>query len=141
RSNPILDARFNGMVAAGAGIGSPQGIKDFIATKRNVVLSQIASHQSTFALTSNGGADFTTNRNLITLTGTAPLEVRTILVNGLAYPLSWTSLNTWVIRIPLLSGTNTLQVTGIDPKGVPVAGVSGTIRVNYTGVDELPQDK
>src|SRR5205085_820784 len=62
RSNPILDARYNGMVSAGAAIGSPQGIKDFTATRRNVVLAQIAAHQSTFSITSNGGADFTTNR-------------------------------------------------------------------------------
>ncbi len=141
RSNPILDARYNGMVAAGAGIGSPQGIKDFTATKRSVVLAQIAANQSPFAITSNGGADFTTNRNLITLTGTAPLQVRTILVNGAAYPVSWISLNTWVLRIPLLSGTNTLLITGLDPKGVPVAGVAGSIRIVYTGVNEQPQDK
>ncbi len=141
RSNPILDSRFNGMLAAGANVGSPQGIKDFIAMRRTVVLGQVAANQSPFAILSNGGADFTTNRNLITLTGTAPLEVRMVLVNGVPYPISWTTLSNWVIRLPLLSGTNTLLITGIDPKGVTVAGVSGTIRVNYTGANELPQDK
>src|SRR5258706_2422687 len=141
RSNPILDARYNGMVAAGASVGSPAGIKNFIATRRSVILAQVAANQSPFAIASNGGADFTTNRNLITLTGTAPLEVRAILVNGLPYPITWTSLNTWVVRVPLLSGNNTLQITGVDPRGIPVSGVSGTIHVNYTGVDELPQDK
>ncbi|HEY0455388.1 MAG TPA: lamin tail domain-containing protein, partial [Verrucomicrobiae bacterium] len=135
------DARYNGMVAAGAGIASAQGIKDFIAAKRNVVLSAIAAAQSTFSVTSNGGADFSTNRNLITLTGTAPLEVRTILINGIAYPLSWTSLSNWVIRYPLVSGANTLLITGIDSKGVPVSAVNKTIHVTYTGANELPQDK
>ena len=43
RSNPILDARYNGMVAAGAGISSPSAIESFIASKRTVVLSQIAA--------------------------------------------------------------------------------------------------
>lgn len=141
RSNPILDARYNGMVAGGAAVGSPQYIKDFIATKRNVVLNQIAANQSPFAITSNGGADFTTNRNLITLSGTAPLEVRTLLINGVAYPVTWTSLGGWTIRIPLLSGTNTLVITALNPKGAVVAGVTGTLRVNYTGANERPQDK
>jgi len=141
RANPILDARYNGMVAGGASAANPQGLKDWIAARRAFVLTQIAANNSAFAITSNGGADFTTNRNLITLTGTAPLEVRTLLVNGLAYPVTWTTRNTWVIRIPLVSGTNTLVITGIDPKGAPVAGVNGTIRVNYTGANELPQDK
>jgi hypothetical protein len=141
RANPIIDARYNGMVAGGASVANPQGLKDWIAARRAFVLTQITANNSAFAITSNSGADFTTNRNLITLTGTAPLEVRTLLVNGVAYPVTWTALHTWVIRVPLVSGTNTLVITGIDPKGAPVAGVNGTIRVNYTGANELPQDK
>jgi hypothetical protein len=142
RSDSILDARYNGMTAGGAaGLANAQALKDFIAGRRAFVLSQIAANNSAFAITSNGGADFTTNRNLITLTGTAPLEVRTILVNGVPYPVTWTALNTWLIRIPLTSGTNSLVITGKNPKGAPVAGVSGTIRVNYTGANELPQEK
>lgn len=142
RSDAILDARYNGMVAGGAtGIGNPSGIKSFIAQRRAYILSQISANQSPFAITSNGGADFATNRNLITLTGTAPLDVRTILINGAAFPVTWTSVNTWIVRVPLLSGTNTLVVTGLNPQGAPVAGVSGTIRVTYTGANELPEDK
>jgi Lamin Tail Domain/CotH kinase protein/Putative Ig domain/PA14 domain/Carbohydrate binding domain len=142
RSDPILDARYNGMTAGGAaGLANAQSLKDFIAGRRTFVLSQIAANNSVFAITSNGGADFTTNRNLITLTGTAPLEVRTLLVNGVPYPVTWTALNAWLIRIPLASGTNILAVTGRDPKGALVTGVSGTIRVRYTGANELPQDK
>lgn len=138
RSNPILDARYNGMTASGAGVGSPQGIKDFIATRRNVVLAQIAANQSAFSITSNAGADFSTNRNLITLTGTAPLQVRTLLINGIPYPTTWTSVSTWVIRIPLKAGVNALTITGIDLKGNPVSAVNKVIRINYTGVDESP---
>ncbi len=141
RANPILDARYNGMVAGGAAVGSPQGIKDFIAARRTFILGQIAANQSPFVITSNGGADFTTNRNLMTLTGTAPLEVRTVLVNGQAYPVTWTSANTWVVRVPLLSGTNVLNVTGVDPRGRVVAGVTGSIRVNYTGANERPEER
>ena len=141
RSDTIIDARYNGMAAAGAAIGSPQYIKDFIAARRAYILGQISSNQSPFAITSNGGADFSTNRNLAFLSGTAPLEVRAILVNGIPYPISWPSFNTWVIRVPLSSGTNTLLITGVDPKGSTVAGVAGTIQVNYTGGTENPRDK
>lgn len=141
RSNPILDARFSGLTAAGAAVGSPQGIKDFIVTRRNRVLSSIAASQSPFAITSNGGTDFTTNRNLIALSGTAPLEVRTLLINGIPYPVSWTSVSNWTIRLPLTSGQNTLVITGVDPKGQAVVGVNRTIRVTYTGVDELPENR
>ncbi len=141
RSGPILDARYAGMVAGGAGVGSPQGIKDFIATRRSAILAQAATRQSPFTITSNGGLDFATNRNLITLSGTAPLEVRTVLINGAAYPVTWTSISNWTIRIPLLAVTNTLVFTGVDSKGVAVAGVSGMMRITFTGLNELPQDR
>ncbi|HKX62562.1 MAG TPA: lamin tail domain-containing protein [Verrucomicrobiae bacterium] len=141
RSGTILDARYNGMVAGGAAVGSPQPIKDFIATRRAFILSQIASNQSTFAITSNNGADFTTNRNLITLTGRAPLDVRQLLVNGAPYPIVWISVNTWMVRIPLFSGTNVLIFSALDSKGAVVPGVTGSLRVNYTGADERPEDK
>ncbi len=141
RSDAILDARYNGMIAGGAAVASPLDLKNWIAARRAFVLTQITNTQSPFAILSNAGADFATNRNLITLTGTAPLEVRTILVNGIPYPVTWTSLNTWVIRIPLTTGTNTLVFSGIDPRGRPVAAVTGILRVNYTGSDELPQEK
>jgi hypothetical protein len=139
RSNPILDSRYSGINAGGGGVGSPQGIKDFIAARRTFILGQIAANQSPFTV--NSLLDFSTDRNLITLSGTAPLEARTILINGVAYPLNWTSLSNWVIRVPLQSGSNTLVMTAVDPKGVPVPGLTRTVRVTYTGADERPQDK
>jgi hypothetical protein len=140
RSNPILDARYDGLVAAGAGVGSPQGIKDFIAARRTYLLSLISSNQGAFRITSNGGADFATNRNLITLAGTAPLEVRTLLVNGKPLDLRWTSVSNWTARLPLtLSGTNTLVFTGLDSFGNPVASVTGMVRVDFTGAIDPPQ--
>ena len=141
RSNPILDARYSGLTAGGAAVSSPQAIKDFIAGRRAFILQRAAALQAPFAITSNGGADFTTNRNLITLSGTAPLEARTLLINGAAYPATWTSISNWTIRIPLLAGTNVLVFSGVDASGATVAGVSRTLRVQYTGVDEQPQDK
>lgn len=141
RSDAILDARFNGMVAGGAAVASPLVLKNWIAARRSFVLTQIAASQSAFVITSNGGADFATNRNLITLSGTAPLEVRTMLVNGVPFPVTWTALNTWVMRIPLTSGLNTLVFSGLDPKGNVVSGVARTMRVTYTGADEPPQEK
>jgi hypothetical protein len=137
RSNPILDSRYNGMVAGGAAVASPQAIKDFIAARRTYLLSLITSNQGAFRITSNNGADFATNRNLITISGMAPLEARAILVNGVPLDLTWISLSNWTARLPLLgSGTNALLFTALDWRGGIVAGVSNTLRVNFTGTVE-----
>ncbi|MBI5387970.1 MAG: lamin tail domain-containing protein [Verrucomicrobia bacterium] len=140
RSNPILDSRYNGMVAGGAAVGSPQGIKDFIAARRTYLLSVIASNRPPFRITSNGGLDLATNRNVVILTGTAPLEARSILMNGLPLTLTWTSLSNWTARVLLPeAGTNLLRFTATDLRGSPVASVSNTLRINFTGAVEPPQ--
>ena len=140
RSDAILDARYNGMVSSGAAVSSPAGIKSFIATKRGVVLGQIAANQSPFAITSNSGNDFTTSQNFVTLGGTAPLEVRTIEVNGVAYAVTWTAVNAWTLRVALPAGTNALNVVGYDPFGNAVSGSTDTIRVTVTAPPAQPED-
>ncbi|MDX1950735.1 MAG: lamin tail domain-containing protein [Verrucomicrobiota bacterium] len=140
RSNPILDARYNGMRSGGADVGSADWIKDFIQTRRNFILTQAAAANTTFAILSNNGQPFSTNRNLVTLTGRAPLEMRTLLVNGVAYPITWTTRTTWSVRLPLGVGLNTLQFTGIDSRGKLLSSVNGTLNVTFTGSLDRAED-
>lgn len=141
QANPILDARYNAFRADGISPSSPQSIKDYIATRRSYILGLVQNNTFPFEITSNGGVDFETNRNLLVLNGTAPLEVRTIKVNGVAYDAIWTTLSNWTIRVPLKSGLNTLTVQGYDGDGNLVSGTSDVIRVNFTGIDESPVGK
>ncbi len=138
RSHPILDARYNGLRAAGANVASPQGIKDFLAARRTYILAVIASNQSPFRVLSNGGADFETHRNVATLAGTAPLGVRSFLVNGERVPTTWTTVSNWVVWVPLEAGVNTLTLTGVDARGNAVGGASQVVGVRFTGVAESP---
>ncbi len=41
-----------------------------------------------------------TGSNLVTLSGSAPVIVRTITVNGVPWPVTWTSLTGWTLRVP-----------------------------------------
>jgi hypothetical protein len=141
RSNPILDARYAAFAANGINPASPQATKDFLSQRRTNMLASLASVAAPFAVTSNGGNDFGTNRNIITLAGTAPVEVNTITINGAAYPVTWTSLSNWTVRLALAGGTNALLVQGLGSAGALVAGASDTIKVNFTGPVEWPQDK
>jgi hypothetical protein len=141
RSDTILDARYNGMIANGASVGSPSGIKSHIATRRATLLAQIAAaNTSTFEIQSNGGADFSTGNNLVTLTGRAPFQVDRIEVNGVAYNVTWTTTTNWSLRVALPAGTNALSVVGYDRFGTAVAGATDTISVNVTAPGAPPQD-
>jgi hypothetical protein len=87
-----------------------------------------------FAITLNGGNNFVTGNSNITLTGTAPLAVGTIAVNGQIHVPTWTSTVNWSLPVALTARVNPLAVQGLDDHGQPIAGATDTIVVTNTGV-------
>ena len=84
-----------------------------------------------FAIT--GSSSYSTTNNLIILTGTAPVSVKDITLNGLAYPVTWTSATNFYIRVVLNSGANDLVFAGVDRLGNPLPDFTFTMNVEYTG--------
>jgi hypothetical protein len=113
----------------GMNVGVIQG---YISARRNFALGQLPT-STPFAITSNGGNNFATNDAFATLTGTAPISVRTIEVNGVAYPVTWTSTTQWRIVVPLFAVTNLLLVQGVDNYGQRNLNASDSITITNTG--------
>ena len=132
-----LDPRYSALAANGVGPAATQGIKDYAAQRRAYIQTQLNAVAAPFAVAGSGS--FTTNRNLITLTGTAPVGVKTLTVNGVPVAATWTTVTNWVIRQALSGGTNALVLGGLDQRGQVVAGASSTVTINYTGVTEAPE--
>ena len=57
----------------------------------------------------------------------------TVWINGVAYPLTWTTLTNWTVTVPLTNGTNYLNIVGVDHTGQPIAGDSNQLTVIYSG--------
>ena len=74
----------------------------FIVQRVGVINSAInaAVPNVAFAVTTSGGNNFGTTNNTITFAGTAPLAVKTIEINGVSYPITWTSTTAWSIQLP-----------------------------------------
>ncbi len=87
----------------------------------------------------SGPPNFATPTNFISLSGFAPIGVRTIEVNGIAWPITWTTLTNWTLRMPLSAAVNQLTVLGRDGRGQFVAAVSNQVTVTYTGPVPQPQ--
>ncbi len=139
--NPVLDAKYAAMIKAGLAIDSPASIENFISQRRAYILGLIASNATaSFAVTSGGGRDFATNKSLITLAGTAPIEVRTLLVNGLAWPVNWTSITNWSVTVALTAGDNVFLIRGLDQAGAAVRGATKRIVVRNTLATDAPAD-
>jgi hypothetical protein len=141
RSNPLIDARYSGLTGSGANAGSPNNIKTHISLKRATIYALLAAtNNSPFDIQSNNGNDFPAADNLVTLSGRAPLEVATILVNGAAFPITWSTLTNWSITLALPGGSNSLSLTTLDQFGNVLTSRTDSINVTITPPNVPPQD-
>ncbi|HYV32141.1 MAG TPA: CotH kinase family protein, partial [Candidatus Binatia bacterium] len=134
----LLDAKYAAFQASGLSLNNPAAIKSWISQRRAFLLTQLNSVSATFNVT--GTNSFSTNRNLVSLTGTAPVTVHTITVNGAVYWPTWTTVNAWRLLIPVTAGPSVLNLAGLDRFGNVVSNATRAITVNYTGADELAED-
>jgi hypothetical protein len=109
------------------------GVVNFLAQRAAYVRGQLPTN-APFAITSNGGNNFAVTNSPVTLAGTAPLTVKDLLVNGVAYPVAWTSVTNWSVVVPLPGVTNFLSVEGVDKHGHPVLNAFDTITVTNYGL-------
>jgi hypothetical protein len=129
----LLDWKYAAFQAQGISLANPALIKGWIRQRRTYLLQQLATVRSDFALTSNGGADFSATNSVITLTGRAPVGVSTLLIQGRERTVQWTTVSNWSVRISLQPGLNELRVEGVDRFGRLVAGARDDVRVTYSG--------
>lgn len=138
---PQMDARYAALLANGISVSSPDEAKTWIEQRRTYVLQQVNLVNAAFAITSGSGQNFSTNRSTITLTGTAPVAVRRLTINGMEYPLTWKTMTSWSATIALQPGQNRIVAQGYDRNGLPVASTPLSITINYTGTADQPEDK
>ncbi len=104
----------------------------YIQTRGNFARTTINSQTGTNFVVS-GTNNITTANNTIVLTGTAPASVRTVKINGVEYPITWTSVTAWRIVVTVSDPATVLNIATYDLKGRPLPTFNRTITVNYTG--------
>ncbi len=135
-SGPLVDAKYNTFVANGLSVENPNSsMKTWLSQAQSSIASQLAAvNASSFTV----NATVTVSNNVASVTGQAPVNVASVWINGVAYPLTWTSLTGWTVTVPLVNGNNSFTVTGVDRSGQPIAGASGSASVNYGGTNPSP---
>jgi hypothetical protein len=135
-SGPLLVAKYNAFTANGLSVENPTAnIEPWLSQAQSSIAAQLAVvNAPNFTVNST----VTTSNNLAYLTGTAPVNVATVWINGVAYPLTWTSLTNWLVTLPLFNGTNKLNVVGVNRNGQPIAGASNSVNVVYGGTNASP---
>lgn len=137
RIDALLDAKYAAFRADNLALANPSDIKSWINQRRAYLQTQLNTVRANFAVTSPATA-VTTNQNPLVLRGTAPVTVRTLQVNGVAYLVVWKTVTSWELRVPLQAGVNELAVTGVDRLGQAIAGASANLTVNFTGTPATP---
>jgi len=138
KADPVMDSRFESFEASGVHVTAPNLIKHWIAQRRAYILAELARVNPS-SLTVAGPAEFTSPTNLLTFSGVAPVGIHTILVNGVAWPATWTTLTNWTLRVPLGQATNRLTFVGVDVHGNPIPGASNQVTIVYSGAILPPQ--
>lgn len=141
--NPLLNAKYaafvaNGLTTTSYGIivNSPNALESWIGTMHNSIVSTLAGqgvNSLTFSVKS-----VVVNGNVATISGTAPIGVKTVLFNGVPWPLTWPTVSGWTATVPLGAGANTFIVAGVDTRGQPVAGATATATAVFSGPQISP---
>ncbi|MEZ5303280.1 MAG: lamin tail domain-containing protein [Verrucomicrobiales bacterium] len=89
-----------------------------IAGRRNFVLANLPA-QVPFAITTNGGADFSVETASVVLQGGGWIDIREfrLAATGETLPARWIDGNTWEVEIPVLRGDNAIAIQAIGFQG------------------------
>ncbi len=135
--DPVMDANHAALQDNGVNVTDPDvELKQWVADRRAFLLGQLATVAAPFEITTNGGNDLDTDQGVFTLSGSAPVNVLTIEVNGIAYPLTFSTVTDWSLEVGLMEGVNVLVVSGYDCNGNLVG--SDTITVTRTDAGVSP---
>ncbi len=126
---PLLTAKYNAFVAAGLSPENPvTNLEPWLTQARISIASQLAAvNAASFSV--NGAVPVT--NNIAYVTGVAPVNVSTMWINGAEYPVKWTTLTNWIVVVPLQTGVNQLNVTGVDRNGQYISGDTNSLNVTY----------
>jgi len=133
--NPVMDAKYASLLANGITwcdnqpLTDPTVVKTWFSQRRSGLLTQLANVASPFTV--NGS--ITISNGIGIVTGTAPIGVNTISLNGVLWTVTWTSVTNWVALVPLQVGSNFLSIAGLDTRGQPIGGTSNGVSVVYGG--------
>lgn len=131
--DPFIDSRVTALVNNNVNIDmdAVAAIKTYIGERQTFLLGQLQTVAALFAI--DGPTSFSTTNNLVVLTGTAPVSVKTMTLNGVGYPVTWTSSTNFLLRVVVGPGINNLVVEGVDRLGNPILDATFSVSVEYTG--------
>jgi hypothetical protein len=138
--NPVMDAKYASLLANGItwcdgqALTDPSAVKTWFSQRRTGLQSLLTTVTPAFSV----NASVIISNGVGIVTGIAPVAIKTISLNGIEWPVTWTSVTNWSALIPLQAGSNFFSVVGLDVHDHSVAGASNSVSVVYNGAIPSP---
>ncbi len=138
--NPVMDAKYASLLANGvqwcdgSPLTDPSAVKTWFSQRRTGLQSLLAPVTPPFSV----NASVTISNGVGIVTGIAPVGVSTILLNGVEWQVTWTSVTNWTAIVPLQAGSNFSSIAGVDVHHQPIAGTTNAVSVVYGGTVPSP---
>lgn len=109
------------------------GLPGYISGRAGHAANSLPS-EIPFAITTNGGNDFSEADSAVDIAGDGWIDVSVISVNNITYEVTWTDANSWLITVPIPRGPNLLEFTAYNRQGLEVGSDSITV-TNTSAID------
>ena len=131
--DPFIDSRINALLANNVTVdmNAVDLIKSYIWERQGYLLTQLATVDTPFAVESP--TSLSSASNLIVIRGTAPVNVKSIVLNGSVYPVTWTSVTNFSVQVVLYPGLNQFFFQAHDRFDTLIPGLLLTVDATYTG--------
>ena len=137
---PLLDAKYAAFLTNGISATKPTAAKTYIKTCRDVLLQSLTNLPVDFAIAVASGTNLSATQNWVEISGTAPIEAKTLKINGAEYPVRWQNALVWSARVVLSDPTNRFVFEAFDDQGKAMANASTNLTINYPGTLRDPRD-
>jgi hypothetical protein len=139
--NPMVDAKYDAFRRSGINATAPTAIKTYATTRRDHLLALLSTVRADLTIANNGGVNFTNASTVITLSGTAPLDVRALTVNGIPFPeCPGTRISNWSNPPDPHRAHNLFVVEGRDAAGSSWPARTRSITVYFNARVARPED-
>lgn len=138
---PVMEAKYKSLIAnrvqwcAQSALTRPTAVETWFSQRQAALKTQLANLATSLSINST----VTINNNVAILTGTAPIDIVHLLINGIEWPVTWTDTTTYSVTVPIYNGTNNLTVTGVNSSGQIITGTNTSVTVVSTKTTGSPE--
>ena len=133
-----VDKKYDALKANKQTVNRPTSLTSFIKGRSSYLQRTINRLDDEFSVTQL--SDIQTDELTVTLSGSAPLRMRSLQVNGVPQQLEWKQLTKWQLVLPVEATQKSYTLTAIAGDGQPIEDASQSIEVSYTGDASFPHE-